>query len=157
MDMPMLSNYLLGLRQISTCRIRYMWEIDMWDIFSWPIFLPSLLPPFLHFHSFCLCSPPSFSLCNQNISTAHILSFTYVQDGNTALLWAAWRGHVAVVKLLLHEHADVSLCDEVCTSISVCTWRWLSVYGLLRASGKGGSECTDTSFHVCLLPYLRVC
>ena len=38
--------------------------------------------------------------------------------GRTALIYAAWYGHVAVVELLLQESADVSICDEVCSTVS---------------------------------------
>ena len=40
-------------------------------------------------------------------------SFLSIQDGNTALLVAALRGHVAVVQMLLEHNADVTICDKV--------------------------------------------
>ena len=36
-----------------------------------------------------------------------------VQDGETPLYIASWKGHGAVVKLLLEQHADVSICQTV--------------------------------------------
>lgn len=36
------------------------------------------------------------------------------QSGHTALWWAAKRGHVEVVQLLLQHHADISICNVVC-------------------------------------------
>ena len=35
------------------------------------------------------------------------------QVGMTALYIASWKGHEAVVKLLLQQHADVSICKKV--------------------------------------------
>jgi len=37
-----------------------------------------------------------------------------MQDGRTALYYASWKGHTAVVRLLLKRKADVSICKEVC-------------------------------------------
>ena len=36
-----------------------------------------------------------------------------VQDGRTALYIAGGKGHGAVVKLLLQQHADVNICKKV--------------------------------------------
>jgi len=36
------------------------------------------------------------------------------QDGNTALAWAAIKGHVSVIKCLLAHGADVDARDDVC-------------------------------------------
>ena len=41
------------------------------------------------------------------------LLIQYVQDGRTPLYIASQKGHGAVVKLLLHSHADVSICKKV--------------------------------------------
>ena len=41
----------------------------------------------------------------------------HVQDGETPLYIASWNGHGAVVKLLLEQHADVSISKTVC-----CKW-----------------------------------
>ena len=38
----------------------------------------------------------------------------YVQVGLTAFFISCWKGHVAVVQLLLQKHADVSICSTVC-------------------------------------------
>ena len=38
---------------------------------------------------------------------------THVQDGATPLSIASQKGHGAVVKLLLQQHADVSICKTV--------------------------------------------
>ena len=37
----------------------------------------------------------------------------HVQDGATPLYIASWKGHGAVVKLLLDHHADVSISKKV--------------------------------------------
>ena len=37
----------------------------------------------------------------------------HVQNGQTPLYIASWRGHGAVVKLLLEQHADVSISKTV--------------------------------------------
>ena len=37
----------------------------------------------------------------------------YLQVGETPLYIASWKGHGAVVKLLLEQHADVSICKKV--------------------------------------------
>ena len=37
----------------------------------------------------------------------------HVQDGKTPLYIASQKGHWAVVKLLLEQHADVSICNTV--------------------------------------------
>ena len=36
------------------------------------------------------------------------------QAGITALSIASWNGHMEVVEMLLHQHADVSIYDAVC-------------------------------------------
>ena len=42
-----------------------------------------------------------------------LLIHVHVQDGATPLYIASWRGHGAVVKLLLEQHADVSISKTV--------------------------------------------
>ena len=41
------------------------------------------------------------------------LLIQYAQDGATPLYIASWKGHGAVVKLLLQQHAAVSICKKV--------------------------------------------
>ena len=41
------------------------------------------------------------------------LLLQYAQDGTTPLYITSWKGHGAVVKLLLQQHADVSICETV--------------------------------------------
>ena len=36
-----------------------------------------------------------------------------LQDGRTPLYIASWKGHGAVVKLLLQQHADISISKKV--------------------------------------------
>ena len=36
-----------------------------------------------------------------------------MQEGWTALHWAAMKGHVAIVDLLVQNKADLNICDEV--------------------------------------------
>ena len=38
---------------------------------------------------------------------------SYYQDGMTALLWAADRGHIEVVRLLLDRHANIEAVVHV--------------------------------------------
>ena len=38
-----------------------------------------------------------------------------LQDGDTAVNLASWKGHTAVVKLLIENGADISICDKVHT------------------------------------------
>ena len=45
------------------------------------------------------------------------------QAGITALSIASWNGHMEVVEMLLHQHADVSIYDAVCipSTIAIIT------------------------------------
>ena len=64
--------------------------------------------------SLYLLDPPSFSLPHTfAASFTPYNSYVHIQVGCTALYCAAWKGHVAVVQLLLQRHADVSICKEV--------------------------------------------
>ena len=42
-----------------------------------------------------------------------LLLLIHVQDGMTPLYIASWKGHGAVVKVLLQQHADVSISKTV--------------------------------------------
>ena len=50
-----------------------------------------------------------------NILTSIHLIFHFKQDGSTALIYAAEKGHSDVVSLLVEAHADINLPDEVMT------------------------------------------
>ena len=39
--------------------------------------------------------------------------YIFVQDGRTALYYAAWKGHNEVVSLLVEAHADINLPRKV--------------------------------------------
>ena len=41
-----------------------------------------------------------------------------LQDGQTALMWAAGSGHAECVRLLLDIQADKEVKDEVCQSLA---------------------------------------
>lgn len=47
-----------------------------------------------------------------NVIGSGLQSF-HVQNGNTALILASLKGHVAVVQLILQHNADVNICNEV--------------------------------------------
>ena len=47
------------------------------------------------------------------ISHDDVCWYMYLQDGRTPLYIASCKGHGAVVKLLLQQHADVSICRKV--------------------------------------------
>ena len=51
--------------------------------------------------------------------------FVFVQDGRTALYYAAWNGHTSVVSLLVEAHADLNLPKKVCAY--VCDRKIISV------------------------------
>ena len=46
------------------------------------------------------------------LTEGHILS-PYMQDGESSLTLASYRGHTEVVKVLLEHHADVNAQDKV--------------------------------------------
>lgn len=46
-----------------------------------------------------------------------IPSFFHAQNGRTALFLASWRGHVAIIHLLLQRQANVNICTKVWTLI----------------------------------------
>ena len=47
----------------------------------------------------------------------NVVQSLHVQDGNTALILATLKGHVAVVQLILQHNADVSICNKVYTIV----------------------------------------
>lgn len=66
--------------------------------------------------------------------------FINIQNGATALLLSAQKGHVAVVQLLLHHFADVNICDEVCFLQQLAHLQIVSVH-----------VCSSTSCrHMCM-------
>ena len=49
---------------------------------------------------------------------------SYLQSGRTPVYTASWKGHTAVVELLIENGADISICEEVCSLtiiIGICT------------------------------------
>ena len=76
-------------------------------------FLASIPPTtFLIVMHSALCDVRSYSeLCSVCI---------YIQEGRTALYYASWKGHTAIVPLLLKEKADVSICKKVCCNTQSC-------------------------------------
>ena len=73
-----------------------------------PQYFPASLPPtpFLIVIHSALCDVQSYSeLCSVCM---------YIQEGRTALYYASWKGHMAVVRLLLKEKVDISICKKVC-------------------------------------------
>ena len=53
----------------------------------------------------------------------HLYSLDSVQDGSTALLIAAQKGHCGIVRMLLEAKADVNMKNNVsesCSSDGVC-------------------------------------
>ena len=60
-------------------------------------------------------------ICPYTLITIKCIMFMYVQNGQTALLLACWKGHLPAVRLLLQKHANVSICSKVCvTCRKVC-------------------------------------
>ena len=55
------------------------------------------------------------------ISLVHSLdnNVMYLQDGQTPLYIASWKGHIAVVQLLLQMFADVSISKKVCHTLCI--------------------------------------
>ena len=47
------------------------------------------------------------------LSLARVSSFSLAQGGNTPLIQAAWKGHVAVAEMLIAAGADLNLADKV--------------------------------------------
>ena len=68
-----------------------------------------------------VCSDYSVNVTLQKslLGIPHDNVLIHVQDGMTSLYIASWKGHGAVVKVLLEQHADVSTCKKVI---------WLSMY-----------------------------
>ena len=72
-------------------------------------------------------------LCTLDTSCFHILScnliFCYVvQNGNTPLLWASFRGHTEIVAMLLKFGADFNSCSKVSTSYFITPISAVSEY-----------------------------
>ena len=42
-----------------------------------------------------------------------LLTFLYAQEGFTALIWAAYEGHIAVMQALLEAGADINIQETV--------------------------------------------
>ena len=72
-----------------------------------------------HFHPFynhVLC----LKLVSHTISLVYSLdNVIYLQDGQTPLYIASWKGHIAVVQLLLQMFADVSISEKVCHTLCI--------------------------------------
>ena len=105
---------------MSTCKMRYC------EITALPPLLPGLLTS-----NHCLIPqyfpaslPPTPFLIVMHSALCDVQSYSvlysvcmYIQEGRTALYYASWKGHMAVVHLLLKEKADVSICKKVCCNI----------------------------------------
>jgi len=52
----------------------------------------------------------------------HIVYFLVLQDGWTALHWAAYKGHVAVLKCLLEAGADTTIKKNVTIPVYCPMW-----------------------------------
>lgn len=50
----------------------------------------------------------------------HMFAIINMQFGDTALSLASQFGHVEIVKMLLHHHADVSIRNKVYTTLYAC-------------------------------------
>ena len=81
-----------------------------------------------HFHPFynhVLC----LKLVPHTVSLVYSLdnNVMYLQDGRTPLFIASWKGHIAVVQLLLQMFADVSISRKVCHTV-YCTDSSYSIF-----------------------------
>ena len=56
-----------------------------------------------------ICAVDCFSL----FSPVHLISYLYIQDGNTALFYASREGNTEIVKLLLERGAEVNFQAKV--------------------------------------------
>lgn len=54
------------------------------------------------------------------------------QFGQTALFFASWNGHVQVVQLLLQQHANIGICDDVSSSLTVLCHCMFLLYVLVN-------------------------
>ena len=73
-----------------------------------------------------------YIMCISIPSEVHVIQVTYsnlevrpgfifcTQDDRTALYQASKKGRLAAVQLLLQEHADVTICDEVICMCLLC-------------------------------------
>ena len=55
----------------------------------------------------------AYSILHEGLLYHDNVLLIHVQDGQTPLFIASWKGHGAVVKLLLEHHADVSISKTV--------------------------------------------
>ena len=57
---------------------------------------------------------PNNYMCKEHLKNVHCLAlFPHLQHGESALLLASWKGHEAVVGLLIEAHALINLKDNV--------------------------------------------
>ena len=55
-----------------------------------------------------------------------------VQSGETALYWAAWRGDVDIVQILINFHAAVDIRDKVTNLFNQWAFRILRLVSLIK-------------------------
>ena len=71
----------------------------------------------LHYRN---CITVAYLLYSAHLLTVwHYVPLSSVQASRTPLFYASWKGHVAVVQLLLQNNADVSICKAVYTYVYI--------------------------------------